>query len=139
MKQGKQKEQMQPGIAPATKAHRQLPGYGLAVRNELVERLRKVNAFWSYAHADAMCISHEVLIEKKFVRLDIPDIPLIFNLFQKPYVKTVWKEQMAVQGNCLFDLNVMIAMLYFGIKQPEKYLGRIEREHIKRDIWHKSE
>ena len=114
----------------ATKSYRLLPGAGLALRHELAERLRKVNAFWSYAQADAMCIPDEVLIEKSFVCLDLPDIALLFKLFPKPYIKKVWKEQMAIQGDYLFDLNVMIAMLYFGIKQPERYLKRIEREHL---------
>jgi len=36
-----------------------------------------------------------------------------------------------VQGDYLFDLNVMIALYYFDIKQPEKYLKSIERKHIK--------
>ncbi len=114
----------------ATKSYRLLPGAGLALRHELAERLRKVNAFWSYAQADAMCIPDEVLIEKSFVCLDLPDIALLFKLFRKEYVKKVWKEQMSIQGDYFFDLNVMIAMLYFGIKQPERYLKRIEQEHL---------
>lgn len=38
---------------------------------------------------------------------------------------------MVIQGDYLFDLNVMIAICYFGIKQPEKYLKQLERKHVK--------
>jgi len=127
MKQAKQGHEE---MDAESKSYRLLPGADLAMRHELAERLRKVNAFWSYAQADAMCIPDEVLIEKSFVCLDLPDIALLFKLFRKEYVKKVWKEQMAIQGDYLFDLNVMIAMMYFGIKQPERYLKRIEREHL---------
>jgi hypothetical protein len=37
---------------------------------------------------------------------------------------------MAIQGDYLYNLNVMIALYYFDIKQPEKYLRRVEREHV---------
>ena len=37
---------------------------------------------------------------------------------------------MAIQGEYMKMLNVMISMYYFGIKEPEKYLEKIERQHI---------
>jgi hypothetical protein len=37
---------------------------------------------------------------------------------------------MAIQGEYMRMLNIMIAMYYFGIKNPERYLDRVEREHI---------
>ena len=43
---------------------------------------------------------------------------------------------MVIQGDYLFDLNVMIALYYFNIKQPEKYLKRVEREHLKKLLTH---
>lgn len=30
----------------------------------------------------------------------------------------------------MWGLNVMIALYYFCIKQPEKYLKKVEHEHI---------
>jgi len=41
---------------------------------------------------------------------------------------------MAIQGDYLFNLNVMIALYYFHIKRPEKYLRQIEREHLKKIV-----
>ena len=43
---------------------------------------------------------------------------------------------MAIQGDYLFNLNVMIALYYFNIRQPEKYLKRVEHEHLKHILEH---
>jgi len=104
--------------------------YKQGLKNKLIERLLKVNAFWSYADVSAESIPDEELIERTFVSLDLRDIDLLFELFQRNYIRKVWRDKMAVQGDYLFNLNVMIALYYFDIKQPEKYLKRVEREHV---------
>jgi len=105
--------------------------YKQRLKHELVKRLFEVNAFWSYADVSAENIPDEELIEKTFVNLDLSEIALLFELYPRDYIRRVWREKMAVQGDYLFNLNVMIALYYFNIKQPEKYLKRVEREHIK--------
>ena len=40
------------------------------------------------------------------------------------------------EGELMKMLNIMIAMYYFGIQNPEKYLARIEREHINKLLKH---
>lgn len=98
---------------------------------ELVERLLKVNAFWSYANVSVESIPDEELIEKTFIHLDMKDIAVLFELYPRDYIRRVWRERMVIQGDYLFSLNVMIALYYFDIKHPEKYLKRVEREHLK--------
>jgi Plasmid maintenance system antidote protein len=105
--------------------------YKRKLKSELIGRLFEVNAFWSYADVSAENVPDEELIEKTFVNLDLSEIALLFELYPRDYIRKVWRERMAVQGDYLFNLNVMIALYYFNIKQPEKYLRRIEREHIK--------
>jgi len=34
----------------------------------------------------------------------------------------------------LFNLNVMIALYYFDIKRPEKYLRQVERKHLNKIV-----
>jgi len=75
-------------------------------------------------------VPDEELIEKTFVSLDLGDIALLFELYQRDYIRKVWKHKMAIQGDYLYNLNVMIALYYFDIKQPEKYLRRVERAHV---------
>ncbi len=106
--------------------------YKLGLKKQLVESLNKINAFWSYTGVSAENVSDEELIEKVFIYLDMKDISMLFELYTRNYVRKVWRENMAIQGDYLFSLNVMIAMFYFDIKQPEKYLRRIEREHLKK-------
>ena len=105
--------------------------YKQELKRKLVGKLHKVNAFWSYANVSADNIPNEELIEKTFILLDLSDIELLFELYQRDYIRKVWREKMAVQGDYLFNLNVMIALYYFDIKQPEKYLRQVERKHLK--------
>ena len=72
----------------------------------------------------------ELLIEKVFVHLDMADIDKLFELFPKKFIQKVWRENMAVQGEYLFDLNVMIALYFFHIRKPEAYLRRQETLHL---------
>jgi plasmid maintenance system antidote protein VapI len=108
--------------------------YKQGLKSKLIERLQKANAFWSYTDVSADNIPDEELIERTFVSLDLRDIAILFELYQRDYIRTIWKEKMAVQGDYLFQLNVMIALYYFDIKQPEKYLKRVEREHVNQQL-----
>ncbi|MDY3978468.1 MAG: helix-turn-helix transcriptional regulator [Tidjanibacter sp.] len=112
-------------------AEQNVKSYKQKLKNELVECLLKHNAFWSYSNISADNVSDEELIEKTFVILDLNEISRLFELYSKSYIKQVWIERMVIQGDYLFSLNVMIAMYYFGIRNPEKYLAQKEREHIK--------
>lgn len=103
----------------------------LEVRNALCEKLLLKNAFWSYDVHSSDAIPDEELIEKCFVVLDIDDINLMFELYPRKYIRKVWQERMAIQGEYMYMLNVMIAMYYFGIKEPEKYLAKVERNYMK--------
>ncbi|MBP3350473.1 MAG: helix-turn-helix transcriptional regulator [Bacteroidaceae bacterium] len=100
------------------------------IRNHLCEVLVSKNAFWSYKVDSFGSIPDEELIEKCFTQLDIDDIDLLFELFPRKRILQVWRERMAIQGEYMQMLNIMIAMYYFGIKEPEKYLAKVERQHL---------
>ena len=101
-----------------------------SIREHLCNELVAKNAFWSYDVKSYDIIPDEELIEKCFTVLDIPDIDLMFELYPRKYIKQVWRERMAIQGEYMQMLNIMIAMYYFGIKEPEKYRTRVEQQHI---------
>ncbi|MHC1689254.1 MAG: transcriptional regulator [Bacteroidales bacterium] len=105
-------------------------------KTELAQQLLKAKAFWSYANVSVQNIPDDELIEKVFIYLDLRDIAKLFELYPRNYVQKTWKEKLAVQGDYLFNLNVMIALYYFDIRQPEKYLKQLEREHIKQQVTH---
>ena len=100
------------------------------IRNHLCEVLASKNAFWSYNMSSYDAIPDEELIEKCFTQLDMDDIDLMFELYPHKQIQQVWRERMAIQGKYMQMLNIMIAMYYFNIKEPEKYLAKIERQHI---------
>lgn len=102
----------------------------MSIRSHLCEKLIAKNAFWSYEVKTYDSIPDEEIIEKCFTILDIDDIDLMFEIFPRKRILQVWKEKMAIQGEYMQMLNIMIAMYYFGIKEPEKYLARVEKQHI---------
>lgn len=106
------------------------------IRNYLCESLVNKNAFWSYEVKSFDDIPDEELIEKCFTILDMNEIDLMFELFPRKRILQVWKEQMAIQGEYMQMLNIMIAMYYFGIKEPEKYLAKVEKQHINNLLKH---
>ena len=101
-----------------------------SIRNHLCKELVAKNAFWSYDVQSFETIPDEEIIEKCFTILDMDDIDLMFELYPRKRIQQIWKERMAIQGEYMQMLNIMIAMYYFGIKEPEKYLARVERQHI---------
>lgn len=102
----------------------------ISIKSQLCEKLVAKNAFWSYEIKTYDSIPDEEIIEKCFTILDMDDIDLMFEIFPRKRIFQVWKEKMAIQGEYMQMLNIMIAMYYFGIKEPEKYLARIEKQHI---------
>ena len=102
------------------------------IRNQLCDVLVSKNAFWSYDVESYDAIPDEELIEKCFTQLDMEDIDLMFELYPRKRIQQVWRERMAIQGEYMQMLNIMIAMYYFGIKEPEKYLKRVEQQHIRK-------
>lgn len=106
------------------------------IKDELCRKLLKKNAFWSYDIKSIDEIPDDEVIEKSFIVLDMDDIDMMFEIYPRKQIQRVWRERMAIQGEYMKMLNVMIAMYYFGIRNPEKYLARIEREHIKKLLKH---
>ncbi len=119
------------GILLKMQAENSIRSYKQQLKNELAKQLLKANAFWSYANVSAAEIPAEEMIEKTFIYLDLKDIAKLFELYPRDYIRKIWRKKMAIQGDYLFNLNVMIALYYFDIKQPERYLKRVEREHLK--------
>ena len=104
----------------------------VALKAQLCKSLTESGALWSYDTGAMKVIPDEEIIEQTFRVLDMDDIAKLFEIYTYSFVRKTWRECMAVQGDYLFRLNVMIAMYYFGIKNPERYLRRVESEHIKR-------
>jgi len=97
----------------------------------LILKLVSKNRFWTFDLSKGAVISDDILIEKTLIYLDIDDINLLFELYPYKKIKQVWLERIAIQGAFFAQLNKLLAWMYFGIKNPEKYLKRIENKHLK--------
>lgn len=107
-----------------------------ALRTSLCEKLVKANAFWSYELKDGTNIPDADIVEKTLEVLDMDDISVLFEIFPRKFIREVWDDRLACQGEYLGNLNMMIAQYYFGIKKPESYLKRKERNHIRKMTRH---
>ncbi len=97
----------------------------------LLLKLRKHNSFWSFDMENQTSVPAEILIEKTLVYLDIEDINLLFKIYPYNKIKQVWRDRLAIQGPYYARLNKLLAWMYFDIKNPERYLKTIERNHLK--------
>ena len=88
----------------------------------LIDNLLRENAFWSYDQSSGLKISDEILIEKALLHLDIDDINTLFLLFPKKKIRNIWKNKMLSQEPMYHQLNRLYSFLYFGIKNPDRYI-----------------
>ena len=103
------------------------------IKNDLLNSLKKLNAFWSYnvSGISEKTISDEIFIEKSLIHLDITDLNKLFLLFPYRKIREVWKNQLCIQEPYYHGLNTMLAYLYFNIKNPDRYLKTIGNKHLK--------
>jgi hypothetical protein len=103
------------------------------VKNDLLNSLKEMNAFWSYNATDVSekTISDDMLIEKSLVHLDIDEMKKLFSLFPYYKIKKVWKNQLCSQEPYYHGLNTMLAYLYFDIKNPNRYLKTLSKRNLK--------
>ena len=53
------------------------------LHKDLIKKLNKEHAFWSYDKASVVHITDDILIEKVLLHLDIDDIKILFKLYPK--------------------------------------------------------
>ncbi|HSO89050.1 MAG TPA: hypothetical protein VLQ91_21035 [Draconibacterium sp.] len=97
----------------------------------LIEKLLKHNGFWSFDVQHLPEVTDDILIEKALLYLDIEDINMLFKIYPFKKIKQVWLERLAVQGDYFARLNKLLAWMYFDIKQPDRYLKRLENRRFK--------
>lgn len=95
------------------------------LHKDLVTKLHKEQAFWSYDISYMKQLPDDVLIEKVLLHLDIDDIKILFKLYPKRKIQRVWKDKMLSQEPMFHGLNRLYSFLLFNIKNPDRYI----REH----------
>ena len=110
-----------------------LPENRNKIRQSLFRKLKRENAFWSYdpASVTLRTCDDDTLICKTLIHLDIEEINQLFGLFEKEKIQTVWERELCIQGDYYRRLNKFLAYCYFDIDNPEKYIRKIEKRHLK--------
>ena len=96
-------------------------------RQNLANKLFKRGFLWSYSNDNALNSSENidnVLIEKSLCHLEFEELSEIFDFYGYEKVKSVWQKQMLPQGNYLYIINWLLAVLFFNVKNPDKLLKK---------------
>lgn len=101
------------------------------IRQLLKEELVKQRVFWSYKNPEPDLIPDDILIEKTLIDLDIEDINKLFLIFPKRKIKKIWNDKIVINDAQFHSMNLLIALLYFKIKNPEVYLKSCLEKHNK--------
>lgn len=97
--------------------------------NDIIQKLKAANCFWSYSNDSVKDIPDDILIEKTLMYLDLPEIDTIFQLYPYKKIKKVWLEHLVPQGDYLYTLNRFFAWYYFRVKRPDQYLKSMTTRH----------
>mgnify|MGYP007070189481 CR=1 FL=1 len=92
------------------------------IRAQLLERLKAEHCLWSYNVSEIQDIPDDMLIELVMLHLDIEDINSLFLIFPYGKVKKGWLENVVVQGERYYNLNLFFSWYYFHAKKPSQYV-----------------
>jgi len=106
------------------------------IKQYLFNALKEGHHLWSYNHANVSVsdLSDEFLIEKVLLRLDLPEIGLLFSIFPKKQIKEVWKWKMCALEPYYHSSNILFARIYFDIKNPYRYLKMQSRRAVQANL-----
>jgi len=95
------------------------------IRKYLQNELIRNHLFWSYENIGPEQIEDDILIEKVLLYLDLNDINKLFNIYPYHKIKEIWMNSMFIRDPMNRSLNLLLAYLYFNIKEPEKLLDEV--------------
>lgn len=101
------------------------------LKQNYFKKLKQAHAFWSYKQVKINYLEDEVLIENVLIHLDMDDIILLFKYYPKTMIKKVWLERLVRQEPIYHNLNRIIALLFFNIKNPDRYLAISKHKILK--------
>lgn len=92
-------------------------------RIEILKKIKENGGLWSY-EGIPWNLDDDEIIEEGLLKLDFEDMNLLFNNWSKSKIKRIWKERLVSQGKRLNILNTLLGIIFFGIKDINKYLAR---------------
>ena len=97
----------------------------LAKKQSLSKQLFDSGYLWSYqAAGNNAMLPDEELILNGLAHLEFEDMSLLFDAFPFRQIKSVWQRRMLPYPDYYGTLNLLLAVLFFHIKSPKKYLSK---------------
>ncbi|MDR2729016.1 MAG: hypothetical protein LBB56_07770 [Chitinispirillales bacterium] len=108
------------------------------IKKYLFNQLKAKHALWSYDYVSmkADSLTDDQLIEKVLLYLDMDDINVLFRLYPKEQIKDVWKQELCALEPRYHSSNVLFAGLFFGIKNPQRYVKTQCKKAIRNNLKH---
>ena len=103
-------------------------------KKELVRRLKKANAFWSYKTSAIKDVPDDILVELVMLHLDLDDINILFEIYPYKFVKKAWIKNVVAQGGMYYVLNKFFAWYYFKMKKPGAYVKAMATRELNRKL-----
>lgn len=88
----------------------------------LWQQLEQMGCLWSYAKNAQF--DDDLLIEKALLYLEFEDLHKLSDLYPMRQIQGVWRKQLVPQGDYYGIINWLLAVMFFDIKKPDRYLKR---------------
>ena len=95
-----------------------------------VKELQELGIFWSY-NKNAQ-LSDEIVIEHTLLYADIPFLNDLFVFFDKKNIQEVWEKRILTDLRYP-KLNYFLAVIYFEIKNPKKFIKEKQQQNKRYD------
>ena len=86
-------------------------------------QLARMGCLWSYSK-NPSSIDDDLLIEKALLYLEFEELHELCALYPMKRIQTVWRKRLVSQGEYYGIINWLLAVMFFDIKKPDRYLKR---------------
>lgn len=97
----------------------------------LWRQLEQAGQLWSYAKNPSR-IDDALLVEKGLLYLEFEDLHKLCEIYPMHFLRDVWRERLISQGEYYDIINWLLAVMFFGIKSPDKYLKRYGKPRLEK-------
>ena len=99
-------------------------------KQQLIEELKKKHLFWSYNLSNNNTTTNlpdELVIEQTLFYADVDDILLLFIVFDKKQIKSIWRAKV-IPDTRFYARNYYLAKIFFNIKNPQRYILPLQKK-----------
>lgn len=99
---------------------------------KLFNKLKDKGIFWSYFKE----LTYEEAGDRLFLEYllkygDFDDLIVVFRLYEKAYIKTVWEEKLK-DDKRFIKLNLMLARVFFGMNVESSYFKEVKNARLEK-------